>query len=547
MKTKDNFSEYYAGLLEGQYDCVDRIVVNGYFRLGHSAGGFRNWWRQLWGNDATLDDKHIQGMAGDFGRRVNGFAKKRGIPVVYCKAGERKHLIAEQYIPKDKNFQGLFLILVGRAPGLVWKVKKTATGALHLKTQKPWPYINHYHFHLIDKEWGHVTIKMCGYPPFAVQVMLNGHEWVERKVRRKTISQKIEREGNCFVGGSIQAVDEVARHLCNEDIAKRIQAVCDRWVYSACLCFGLSREQQRSSGFHYQYSCYQIEYSRNLLFQRGTVLDEVYQGMIDRTRVLLNVEKLKTVFGRKYRPQIKHGCGRLERVLDASQYDLTVFKLHFGKLTLKVYDKGARVLRIEAIAHNVKDLQCGKCLEKLSTMLLKLQRMTVEFLNVLQAAEITSISVEALDSLPQPVDTGARRLAGVDLQKPRVRAVAEALIALAPQPGGFTAGDLADKIGNRPEFSGYTRRQAAYDLRKFRGKQIVGRKPHSCHYQIEVPNIRLIAGLLLLRDKVVRPLLAGFGRPHPGRPRNHTAQLDVHYRKLQYEMWQTFKTLKLAA
>jgi hypothetical protein len=34
-----------------------------------------------------------------------------------------------------------------------------------------------------------------------------------------------------------------------------------------------------------------------------------------------------------------------------------VFKVKWGNLTLKIYDKGARVLRIEVVAHNVKDLR----------------------------------------------------------------------------------------------------------------------------------------------------------------------------------------------
>jgi hypothetical protein len=55
MKTHDEFSDYYANLLDGRYDCVDRIVLNGYFRLAQQGGGFRHWWRQLTGSDATLD------------------------------------------------------------------------------------------------------------------------------------------------------------------------------------------------------------------------------------------------------------------------------------------------------------------------------------------------------------------------------------------------------------------------------------------------------------------------------------------------------------
>ena len=66
--------------------------------------------------------------------------------------------------------------------------------------------------------------------------------------------------------------------------------------------------------------------------------------------------------------------------MDAAHYDVTVFKLHFGRLTLKVYDKGARVLRIEVIAHSVKELRCGKRLDKLPLMLATLQRMVLDFL-----------------------------------------------------------------------------------------------------------------------------------------------------------------------
>ena len=52
----DEFSRYYTDLLDGSYDCVDRLVLNGYFRLAYSPGGFRTWWRNLHhGSDADAD------------------------------------------------------------------------------------------------------------------------------------------------------------------------------------------------------------------------------------------------------------------------------------------------------------------------------------------------------------------------------------------------------------------------------------------------------------------------------------------------------------
>src|SRR3954468_4480971 len=37
----DPLAEQYADLLEGTYDCVDRIILNAYFPKGMNGGGFR--------------------------------------------------------------------------------------------------------------------------------------------------------------------------------------------------------------------------------------------------------------------------------------------------------------------------------------------------------------------------------------------------------------------------------------------------------------------------------------------------------------------------
>jgi hypothetical protein len=47
---------------------VDRIVLNAYYPMGNTAGGFRTWWRRLiGGGDAEADavlDKHSPDAAG---------------------------------------------------------------------------------------------------------------------------------------------------------------------------------------------------------------------------------------------------------------------------------------------------------------------------------------------------------------------------------------------------------------------------------------------------------------------------------------------------
>lgn len=55
-----------------------------------------------------------------------------------------------------------------------------------------------------------------------------------------------------------------------------------------------------------------------------------------------------------------------------------------------------------------------------------------------------------------------------------MRAMIEAVLALAPRPGGLTIRELTDKTRALLDPGGppYTPRQAAYNLRKLRGKAV---------------------------------------------------------------------------
>lgn len=547
----DELSRYYAQLLEGTYDCVDRIVLNAYFPMGQSGGGLRTWWRQLQGDDRHLDNEHLRQMAGAFSRRLTAYCAQHKIPLIEAQAGERKHELAEKHLPQDPKFRGLFLVITGNAPAPIWEVKHNAKNQIiEVQHRRQWPYVKHYYFHIQDPQWGHVTIRMCGYPPFGAQVILNGHEWVERQARQqKVITAK---SGNCFVEGSDFAqINRLAARLQQPSAIGQLAAVCERWIYSSALCFGLTRQEQARSRFAYQYSVFQLELSRNLLFARGDTLDEVYQKLIDRTRQPLDLEHLKTIFGYRHRPRQKLKRGRtgpeVVKAIQSHGYDLTVFKVQWGNLTLKIYDKGGRVLRVEVVVHNAKDLRCGRVLEKLPALLEKMSGMLVRFLNTVQVAHVSFLDQGAFEQWAEPSTRGTRRLAGIDLNKARNRHAVDAVVSLATHPEGFSLAEMAAAVRERTGWGPkrYSARQAAYDLAKLRGKKLVKRKDKSRRYVSEPGGVRTMCAYLVLREKVIKPLLAGV-HPRLGRPPKVIAPLDQHYLKLREEMNRTFATLGLS-
>ena len=305
----DDFSERYGDLLTGSYDCVDRIVLNAYFPLGHNPGGFRVWWRHLHGgSDDELDNTHLMRFAGRFARRVKAWANANGVPVIYCKAGERKHLIAGEYLATHEVGTGVFLVLAAKAPASVWEVRRSASTGVIGNIAKKTTYVNHYSFHIMDPWWGHVTIKMSGHPPFPAQVILNGHEYVAAVAQAAGIG--FAKEGNCFTGiADPQRLAQVADTLSQHAATGRLGQVCDRWIYTACLCSGLDLAEQARSGFAYSYSIYQAEYSRNLLFRSGGQMEDLFDRVLDRTRSRLDIPALRTIFGLKNRPHQNRAGG----------------------------------------------------------------------------------------------------------------------------------------------------------------------------------------------------------------------------------------------
>ena len=543
----DGLSTLYQDLLGGSYDCVDRIVLNAYFRMGHDPGGFRVWWRALTGSDETLENAYLMRLAGRFSRRIRGYAKAHDIPVIDCPAGQRKHDLAEEYLARTKVTQGLFLVLVGRAQAPVWDV-----GAKHhIERKKPMPYVNHYSFHILDPDWGHLTIKISGHPPFPAQVILNGHEYVACQARKAGIT--FTKEGNCFTTISDAAgLAKIADTLSEARAIGRLSQVCERWIYTTCLCFALDLEEQERSRFQYQYSNYQIEYSRNLVFEVGGHMDQVFQALIDRSRGPLDIKTIKTILGRQRRPRYhkrKKRPSEWEVTVERPTYDLTIFKLHCGKLTLKIYTKGERVLRIEAITHNTQELNCGRSLEKFPEIVSRLKIILERFMDALSCVDQCFIADGTLEQLPAPSQVGKTTVGGIDFNKPRMRWVAEAVLALSPSPGGFTASELAHQVRalSRQGESEYGARRAAYDLKKLRGKQIVCRIAKTQRYEPIPHGLRTMAALVVLRDKVIKPLLAAARQDKPARGAQNPTALDTHYQTARLSMKGIFHDLGLAA
>src|SRR5215467_16209644 len=65
----------------------------------------------------------------------------------------------KSFAPPNLTSKASLLFFVAKAPALVWQAKNNDAGKVVLRRPKNWPLVYHYHFHILDPRWGHLTIK----------------------------------------------------------------------------------------------------------------------------------------------------------------------------------------------------------------------------------------------------------------------------------------------------------------------------------------------------------------------------------------------------
>ena len=237
-----------------------------------------------------------------------------------------------------------------------------------------------------------------------------------------------------------------------------------------------------------------------------------------------------------------------EVAVERPTYDLTVFRLHCGKLALKIYSKGERVLRIEAVAHNIREFNCGRLLDNFPEIVRRLKGMLERFMEALSCIDQCFIGDEMLERLPLPSRVGKSMVGGsistslacVTLPRP------SSLFCLSRRLHRLRTG----RSGSRARQSKPLRlRSPPCSLRSEKTPRQTDRPPDRLDASLRAPSVRSAGDhcLLVLRDKAIKPLLAAAQEITPTHGGQKPCAIDRHYQDLRLAMQAVFHELGIAA
>jgi hypothetical protein len=373
------------------------------------------------------------------------------------------------------------------------------------------------YFYYLDRAFGLMHVKIQTWFPFTVQVYVNGHEWLARRLARQGIA--FEKVDNTFV----QLADAARAQQCLpafwqrdwprwlDGLARRINPLKDDWL----------------AGQDYYWVIDEAELSTDVLFRDRRALADLRPRLYEHAALCLGAKQIMTFLGRKYRESF---AGDVKTYWHRREPGAAV-RHCVKRNVLKMYDKAGAVLRIETVINQPKEFFVHRTLHKQNgTKEVGWFSLTKAVANLYRFAQVGQKANERyLEALAVVNDLGVsqreleRRCAPVYYQGRMRRALQplarddQALFQAALQGEhavrGFRNGELAQVLfGPRPDDLGERRRQCGRVSRRIsllRAHGLVAKFPRSRRYRVTERGQRFMSTAIHLRTELFPKQLSG--------------------------------------
>jgi hypothetical protein len=179
----DIFVRKHEKKINGTLGCFDRMLFRGYLPI--QSG----WQMAQFLNQNQISFRCLKDFLVENAEKINKYAKamaaKQGRPFQYLAVPTRKEDLARKMAEKEGIQRGLICVFSVLEPCRTFSFRFEKGRPFVQTARRKCLFI---YFYFMDRQFGLIHVKLQTWFPMQIQVYVNGHEWLERKLTANEIS-----------------------------------------------------------------------------------------------------------------------------------------------------------------------------------------------------------------------------------------------------------------------------------------------------------------------------------------------------------------------
>ncbi|MGH9072152.1 MAG: hypothetical protein ACRDX8_13550, partial [Acidimicrobiales bacterium] len=334
--------------ITGKLTCLDRVILKGHMTRLYPDGAFKAF---LSSQGVLLKDvgPYLVRQTAVVRDHVKAMAEEAGRPYIYLgqthtKArGNSKEDTAKEIARRDGVEDGLICVLGAVEACMSFELNRNKENKV-LEMRRRQRKCTHFYLYYLDHDLGLFHIRLQSWFPFEVQVWLNGHQALARRLDQAGIAYACHENAFCRIDDWARA-QALADGLAKRDWAKLLDALAKKVNPLLAVI--------EAAGFGgYYWVADQVEVSTDVAFSSRPVLEELLPHLFAHASSALSAEDVLRFLGRKLHPALA-----AEVLTDARRRpEGWRVKHRMGRNSVKVYDK-ANVLRVETTINDASEFR----------------------------------------------------------------------------------------------------------------------------------------------------------------------------------------------
>src|SRR5262245_14294277 len=335
----ERFLNQHQSRIVGSISGFDRMLIRGTLRSICNAEGMG---RFLSSQKVLLKHfgKYAQQLSEGMKKHVADLCRQSNRPYIYlASAKQSKEEMAQEIVDKDGIHAGLVCVLA--TVELCWSfdIERDAHQK-QLKLVARQRKCLHWYFYYMDREFGLMHIRLQSWLPFAIQVCLNGREWLARQMDRAGI--RYTKQHNSFTW--IEDIEKA------QQILSRLEQ--QGWVrILQCWARRVNPYQKKNDLVHlqnYYWTVIQAEFATDILFESADAVQAIYPALVHHAIEQFHTKDVLRFLARRTNVRFS---GKASSTL-VERIEGVRVKHWIEQNSIKMYDKAGSILRIETTLNN---------------------------------------------------------------------------------------------------------------------------------------------------------------------------------------------------